>query len=93
MRLDARAALQCHEYLHKSFAPACFDLSERAPESEMMRELKRQGDIHEARTIENLLTKSLDILVINKEQGEIEKELTCRRADQFNCANNYWGLD
>ena len=42
----------------------------------MMRELKRQGDIHEARTIENLLTKSLDILVINKEQGEIEKELT-----------------
>ena len=68
MRLDARAALQCHEFLHKSFAPGCFDLSERAPESEMMRELKRQGDIHEARTIENLMTKNLDILVINKDQ-------------------------
>ena len=80
MRLDARAALQCHEYLHKSFSPACFDLTERAPESEMMRELKRQGDIHEVRTIENLLTKNLDILVINKDQGEIEKELTTAEA-------------
>ena len=80
MRLDARAALQCHEFLHKSFAPGCFDLSERAPESEMMRELKRQGDIHEARTIENLMTKKLDILVINKDQGEIEKELTTAEA-------------
>ena len=80
MRLDARAALQCHEFLHKSFAPGCFDLSERAPESEMMRELKRQGDIHEARTIENLMTKNLDILVINKDQGEIEKELTTAEA-------------
>jgi len=80
MRLDARASLQCHEYLHKSFAPACFDLSERAPESEMMRELKRQGDIHEARTLENLLSKNLDILVINKDQGEIEKELTTAEA-------------
>jgi hypothetical protein len=64
MRLDARAALQCHEYLHKSFAPACFDLTDRAPESEMMRELKRQGDIHEARALENLLRKNLDILMI-----------------------------
>ena len=80
MRLDARAALQCHEYLHKSFAPGCFDLTDRAPESEMMRELKRQGDVHEARTIENLLTKKLDILVINKEQGEIEKEITTAEA-------------
>jgi predicted RecB family nuclease len=80
MRLDARAALQCHEFLHKSFAPGCFDLSERAPESEMMRELKRQGDLHEARTIENLMTKNLDILVINKDQGEIEKELTTAEA-------------
>lgn len=80
MRLDARAALQCHEYLHKSFAPACFDLTDRAPESEMMRELKRQGDVHEARTIENLLTKPIEILVINKDQGEIEKELTTAEA-------------
>jgi len=80
MRLDARASLQCHEYLHKSFAPACFDLSERAPESEMMRELKRQGDVHEARTLDNLLSKNLDILVINKDQGEIEKELTTAEA-------------
>ena len=80
MRLDARAALQCHEFLHKSFAPVCFDLTDRAPESEMMRELKRQGDLHEARTIENLLTKNLDILVINKDQGEIEKELSTAEA-------------
>ena len=80
MRLDARAALQCHEFLHKSFAPACFDLTDRAPESEMMRELKRQGDVHEARVIEYLLTKNLEVLVINKDQGEIEKELTTAEA-------------
>ena len=80
MRLDARAALQCHEFLHKSFARGCFDLTDRAPESEMMLELKRQGDLHEARTIENLMTKDLDILVINKDQGEIEKELTTAEA-------------
>lgn len=80
MRLDARAALQCHEFLHKSFAPARFDLTDRAPESEMMRELKRQGDIHEVRTLENLLSKNLDILVIKKDQGEIEKELTTAEA-------------
>ena len=46
----------------------------------MMLELKRQGDIHEARTIENLLTKNLDVLIINKDQGEIEKELTTAEA-------------
>ena len=80
MRLDSRAALQCHEYLHKSFAPNCFDLTDRAPESEMMRELKRQGDLHEARTIQNLLTKNLEILVISQEQGEIEKEITTAEA-------------
>lgn len=80
MRLDARAALQCHEFLHKSFAPTCFDLSERAPESEMMRELKRQGDIHEARAITNLLGKGLEIFIVDKEQGEIEKELTTAEA-------------
>ena len=80
MRLDARAALQCHEYLHKSFARACFDLTDLAPESEMMRELKRQGDIHEARAISNLLTKNLDVLVIDKNQGEIEKEITTAEA-------------
>lgn len=40
----------------------------------MMLELKRQGDVHEARVIEYLLTKNLEVLVINKDQGEIEKE-------------------
>lgn len=80
MRLDARAALQCHEFLHKSFAPNCFDLTDRAPESEMMRELKRQGDLHEARTIQNLLSKNFEILVISQDQGEIEKEITTAEA-------------
>jgi predicted RecB family nuclease len=80
MRLDARAALQCHEFLHKKNASNCFDLTDHAPESEMMLELKRQGDIHEARTVENLMSKNLDILVINKDQGEIEKEITTAEA-------------
>jgi len=80
MRLDARAALQCHEFLHKKNARNCFDLTDVVLDSPMMLELKRQGDIHEARTIENLLTKNLDVLIINKDQGEIEKELTTAEA-------------
>lgn len=80
MRLDARAALQCHEFLHKKNARNCFDLTDVVPDSPMMLELKRQGDIHEMRTIENLLTKNLDVVIINKDQGEIEKELTTAEA-------------
>jgi len=80
MRLDARAALQCHEFLHKKNAGNCFDLTDVVPDSPMMLELKRQGDIHEARVIENLLAKNLDILIINKDQGEVEKELTTAEA-------------
>ncbi len=70
MRLDARAALQCHEFLHKDNAGNCFDLTERAKDSAMMVELKRQGDIHEARTIEYLHTLGLEIHTISKDQGE-----------------------
>ena len=80
MRLDARAALQCHEFLHKDNAGNCFDLTERAEDSAMMVELKRQGDVHEARTIEYLHTLGLEIHTINKDQGEIEKELTTAEA-------------
>ncbi len=80
MRLDARAALQCHEFLHKKNARNCFDLTDVVLDSPMMLELKRQGDIHESRAIENLLTKNLDVLIINKDQGEIEKELTTAEA-------------
>lgn len=80
MRLDARAALQCHEFLHKKNARNCFDLTDVVLDSPMMLELKRQGDIHESRAIENLLTKNLDVLIINKDQGEIEKEQTTAEA-------------
>ena len=80
MRLDARAALQCHEFLHKDNAGNCFDLTERAEDSAMMVELKRQGDIHEARTIEYLHTLGLEIHTISKDQGENEIERETAKA-------------
>jgi predicted RecB family nuclease len=46
----------------------------------MMRELKRQGDLHEARVITNLLSKDIEIFVVDKTQGDIEKEITTANA-------------
>ena len=49
MRHNARTALYCHEYLHKSYAPNQFDLSLRLLESEdeIATEYIRLGGVHE----------------------------------------------
>ena len=65
MRLDSRAAITCHEYLHKSYAPNCFDLSDRASLSDVAQAMADQGFIHEARVIDFLKQNVAGLVVID----------------------------
>lgn len=56
MRLHSRTALLCHEYLHKTHAPQLFDIDWDMEESEIIKEFKRQGQIHEETVIDYLLS-------------------------------------
>ena len=61
MRLEARTALYCPEYLHKKNAPNRFDLSGVIEDDEVAKERKRMGDIHEAKVIEVIKLTNLKI--------------------------------
>ena len=79
MRLDARAALECHEYLHKTYAPQRFDLSGAIEESELVKEYKRQGLLHEEKVKDFIRTLPLKVITITDEQGDhVAQELTAR---------------
>jgi predicted RecB family nuclease len=79
MRLDARTALECHEYLHKSHAPNRFDLSRAIAEDEIVKEYKRQGLQHEEKVKDFLRTLPLKVITITDEQGDQSaQELTAR---------------
>lgn len=54
MRLDSRAALACPEFLHKNYAPKCFDQTEVVGLSPVAQAMSDQGFIHEQRVIEKL---------------------------------------
>jgi hypothetical protein len=41
--INSRTALLCHEYLHKKFAPSCFDLSKRIEHDPLPAALKTAG--------------------------------------------------
>jgi hypothetical protein len=51
MRLDSRAAIYCHEFLHKKFAPNAFPNLRPDPIDPVVQEFKDQGFAHEKRTI------------------------------------------
>ena len=79
MRLDARTALECHEYLHKSNAPKRFDLSGAIEDDEIIKEYKRQGLLHEEKVKDFLRTLPLKVVTIAEDQGdEVAQELTAR---------------
>ena len=79
MRLDARTALECHEYLHKSNAPKRFDLTGAVEEDELIKEYKRQGLLHEERVKDFLRTLPLRVVTIAEDQGDhVAQELTAR---------------
>jgi hypothetical protein len=54
MRLDSRASISCHEWLHKKYAPNSFPALVPDAENVVAEEFKEQGKIHELKVIEGL---------------------------------------
>lgn len=54
MRLDSRAAITCHEYLHKTLAPNSFPGLLPDPENPVAKEFEEQGLAHERKFLELL---------------------------------------
>jgi predicted RecB family nuclease len=67
-RLDSRASLSCHEYLHKQNAPHLFDLSKRQKDDPLVEALKKAGGEHEALVIRFLKTLNIPFLQIDLSQ-------------------------
>ena len=63
MRHEARTALYCPEYIHKSYAPSAFDLSLRVKEGEdrLADEYKRLGLVHEEKVLEKVRANGLRV--------------------------------
>ena len=68
IRLDSRAALSCHEYLHKQNAPNLFDLSKREEDDPLVEALKKAGGEHEDVVIRFLKTLNIPFLQIDLSQ-------------------------
>ena len=76
MRLDSRAAITCHEFLHKRFAPNSFPgLTPDAPDP-VVEEFKNQGLLHEQKTLETLgvLLKGFHQIDQTQKRESIERE-------------------
>jgi predicted RecB family nuclease len=67
-RLDSRASLSCHEYLHKQNAPNLFDLSKRQKDDPLVEALKKAGGEHEDVVIRFLKTLNIPFLQIDLSQ-------------------------
>ncbi len=72
MRLEARTALYCHEFLHKTYAPNRFDLTYRIDVDPVVDEFKNLGIAHEAKTKEVFLSLGLRIKDIDIRQSDHE---------------------
>ena len=70
MRLEARTALYCHEYLHKTYAPNRFDLTYRIEVDPVVDEFKNLGIAHEEKVKEYLKSLNLRIKEIDIQQSD-----------------------
>jgi predicted RecB family nuclease len=63
MRFEARTALYCPEYIHKSYAPSAFDLTLRMREGEdrLADEYKRLGLVHEDKVLAKVRANGLRV--------------------------------
>lgn len=80
MRIDSRTAQLCHEYLHKTLAPSCFDLSERIIDDPLPTALKIAGIKYEQKVIESLDSLNLGIAFIHDFLADSRKEEETLRA-------------
>ena len=63
MRLDSRAAIYCHEFLHKKYAPNSFPGLTPDEPNEVVEEFKKQGFAHEEKVVK-ALTESISGLIL-----------------------------
>ena len=74
MRLTSRTAQLCHEYLHKTLAPSCFDLSDRILDDPLPTALKLAGIKYENKLIESFEEINLGITYIHDFLADSRKE-------------------
>jgi len=80
VRLDSRTAQLCHEYIHKTLAPSCFDLSDRIIDDPLPAALKIAGIKYEQKVIEYLDSLNLGIAYIHDFLADSRKEEETLRA-------------
>lgn len=74
MRLDSRAAITCHEYLHKKNAPLAFPDLKPDPINSVAQEFKDQGGAHELKAIAALKTKMSRIIQIDLKAKQEDRQ-------------------
>ena len=74
-RIDSRAALSCHEYLHKKHAEGLFDLTGAILEDPLLDALKKAGGEHEDRVIRYLRELGIPYFQVDKTQSDEGIEL------------------
>jgi predicted RecB family nuclease len=74
VRLDSRAALLCHELLHKINAPSRFDLSSRIKDDPLPKALKEAGIKYEIEVLKVLDETSLRIFKVQTGMGDSVRE-------------------
>ena len=81
VRINSRTALLCKEFIHKSFASSCFDLSDRIESDPLPIALKTAGNKYEKEVINSLeaqgvrITHIHDFLADSRKVEETEKAL------------------
>ena len=75
IRLDSRAAITCHEYLHKKNAPLAFPGLKPDPIDSVAQEFKEQGGAHELNVIAALLTSVSNVIQINLKMSQKERQV------------------
>lgn len=74
VRLDSRAALLCHEYLHKKNAPSRFNLTEVIKDDPLPKALKEAGIKYEAEVLAELDALPLRIYKVQTGMGDSVRE-------------------
>lgn len=75
IRLDSRAALYCPEYLHKTFAGNCFDLTDIKIDDPFVKALKDAGTVHEKKVHQFIQNLNLSVVIIDDSESDKRTQL------------------
>jgi predicted RecB family nuclease len=79
-RLDSRAAITCHEFLHKQFAPNTFPGLTPDDPDPVVEEFKNQGLLHEQKAIAKVRELVTGFIQIDQKQGRASIQSETARA-------------